>query len=86
MSLISTKNNLLFNEEHNIKKHKLMNIIGVIIIPDRITEKNKTAQTLNYNSEAESAKRNFDGKIYLRSTSGEKKWIQERVIYGPGQR
>jgi hypothetical protein len=62
-----------------------MNIIGAIIIPARITEKNKTAQTLNYNSEAERAKRNFDGKIYLKSTAGEKRVIQERLIHGPGQ-
>jgi hypothetical protein len=56
---------------------KLINVRGAAIIPARIAEKNKTAHTSNYNFGFETIKGNFDGKIKLRASAGEKQVIQE---------
>jgi hypothetical protein len=50
---------------------------GAINIPARIAEKNKTSHTSNYNFGFKIVKGNFDGKINLSSSAGEKRVIQE---------
>jgi hypothetical protein len=58
-------------------KYKLINVRGAVIIPARIAENNNTAHTSNYNFGFKIVKGNFDGKINLSSSAGEKQVIQE---------